>query len=85
MARRYRSYTDQELMAVLTTVNDDLGLASFRYGEASSGRQPYWRGRVRTLGRKKRTICTEMARRGILHDPAGRYSKQKGKLALAIR
>lgn len=83
MARRYRSYTDQELVVALLTVNDDLGWASYRYGEASAGRQPYWRNRMRTLGRKKRTICSEMARRQILHDPTGRYSKQEGKLALA--
>ena len=83
MARRYRSYTDQELVAALLAVNDDLGLAVYRYGEAIGSRQPYWRSRVRTLGRKKRSICTEMAERGLLHDPAGRYSKPKGKLALA--
>ena len=32
MSCRYRSYTHQELVAALTTVNDDLALASYRPG-----------------------------------------------------
>jgi hypothetical protein len=74
MSRRYRTYTNQELLAALTVVNDDLGLASYRFGEANRSRQPYWRNWVRTLGRKKRSICTELARRGLLYDPKERWS-----------
>lgn len=84
MARQYRSYTDEELLDALRTVNEDLGWASYRASTvARPYRQSYWHNRVRTLGRKKYGLCAEMAERKLLHDPTGRYRrKQKGKSAI---
>jgi len=33
MPRQYHSYTNQKLLAALTAVNDDLGLASYHPGD----------------------------------------------------
>jgi hypothetical protein len=85
MARRYRSYTDEELLATLALVNDGLNMAGYRLIAARPSRQSYWRNRIRALGHKKRSICIELSQRGLLYDPTGRYGKQEGTSALVTR
>ena len=74
MARRYRTYTDRELLAALAQVNQDLGVAGEGYGGCQRHHRPYWRNRLRSLGQRKRSVCGELARRGLLHDPKERWS-----------
>ena len=79
MARRYASYSDKELAEALAAVNNDLGLASYRYTDCEDRRKAYWRNRLRTLGHKKRLVCGELARRKLLYDPKGRYTRSTGR------
>ncbi len=76
MAIRYASLTNDELVAALKQVNEDIGMAQYKLSDNPGSRYWYWYNRVRSLCGTRRRIYAVMGDRGLAHTTPKKVYKK---------
>ena len=79
------SYTDDELRQMRPIAVGKLQEAQSNYAECSRYKKAHWRKEIRNWGHKWANCSREMAKRGILRDPKGKWSQPSGRKGDAAR
>jgi hypothetical protein len=74
MTIRYASLTNDELVAALKQVNEDIGMAQYKLSD--NPRSGYWYNRVRTLCGKRKRIYAVMGEKGLAYTTPKKVYKK---------
>lgn len=83
--KRLATYTNAELVEMRKIAIEHLEQAKFEYSVCSRHKKAYWFNQTRNWGGKWARCSREMAKRGILYDPKGKWSRPSGKKGDAKR